>query len=75
MNHQPPITPEGPALGGVNHGGSQWNREAILSHDAHGAVLRRFGRYPHRNVQLGRESTPEEMEIGIVIGIVTDSYG
>eukprot|EP00434_Breviolum_minutum_P016843 symbB.v1.2.014859.t2/scaffold1095.1/size138309/7 len=34
--------------------------QAILSHDAHGAVLRRFGRYPHRNLLLGRESTAEE---------------
>ena len=33
--------------------------EAILSHDAHAAVLRRFGRYPHRNELLGRESTEE----------------
>lgn len=34
--------------------------QAILSHDAHGAVLRRFGRYPHRNLVLGRPSTPED---------------
>ena len=27
----------------------------------HAAVIRRFGRYPHRNVQLGRVSTPEEI--------------
>ncbi len=26
----------------------------------HAAVVRRFGRYPHRNAILGRESTPEE---------------
>ena len=28
----------------------------------HTAVVRRFGRYPHRNKVLGRESTPEEVE-------------
>src|SRR5687767_12119060 len=28
----------------------------------HREVIRRFGRFPHRNVMLGRESTPEEIE-------------
>lgn len=28
----------------------------------HKAVIERFGRYPHRNAILGRESTPEEIE-------------
>jgi uncharacterized protein (DUF924 family) len=28
----------------------------------HKAVIDRFGRYPHRNVLLGRQSTPEEVE-------------
>jgi uncharacterized protein (DUF924 family) len=28
----------------------------------HAEVIRRFGRYPHRNAILGRESTPEELE-------------
>lgn len=27
----------------------------------HTAILRRFGRYPHRNAVLGRASTPEEL--------------
>jgi len=27
----------------------------------HQAIIERFGRYPHRNVILGRESTPEEL--------------
>jgi uncharacterized protein (DUF924 family) len=27
----------------------------------HLAILERFGRYPHRNAQLGRTSTPEEL--------------
>lgn len=28
----------------------------------HKAIIDRFGRYPHRNAVLGRESTPEELE-------------
>lgn len=28
----------------------------------HAAIIQRFGRYPHRNSILGRESTPEEIE-------------
>jgi len=28
----------------------------------HKAVVDQFGRYPHRNEPLGRESTPEELE-------------
>jgi uncharacterized protein (DUF924 family) len=29
--------------------------------EKHAAIVRRFGRYPHRNAILGRESTPEEI--------------
>ena len=29
--------------------------------EKHAAVVRRFGRYPHRNAMLGRASTPEEV--------------
>ena len=29
--------------------------------EKHAAVIRRFGRYPHRNALLGRSSTPEEI--------------
>ena len=29
--------------------------------ERHAAVIRRFGRFPHRNAILGRESTPEEL--------------
>ncbi len=29
--------------------------------ERHAAVIARFGRYPHRNALLGRESTPEEL--------------
>lgn len=28
----------------------------------HKAIIERFGRYPHRNAVLGRESTPDEIE-------------
>jgi uncharacterized protein (DUF924 family) len=28
----------------------------------HREVIRRFGRFPHRNAILGRPSTPEELE-------------
>ncbi|OGA65519.1 MAG: hypothetical protein A3G83_04505 [Betaproteobacteria bacterium RIFCSPLOWO2_12_FULL_68_20] len=30
--------------------------------EAHLAIIRRFGRFPHRNTALGRESTAEEIE-------------
>ena len=30
--------------------------------DRHKAIVDRFGRFPHRNAILGRESTPEEIE-------------
>lgn len=33
-------------------------RYAIAHHD----IIRRFGRFPHRNAALGRRSTPEEIE-------------
>jgi len=28
----------------------------------HHEIIARFGRFPHRNAVLGRESTPEEIE-------------
>ncbi len=31
---------------------------AVMHHD----IVDRFGRFPHRNAILGRESTPEEVE-------------
>ena len=34
------------------------NHESELRHKA---IIDRFGRYPHRNAVLGRESTPEEL--------------
>jgi len=30
--------------------------------ERHRAIIRRFGRFPHRNAVLGRRSTPEEIE-------------
>ncbi len=30
--------------------------------EAHLVIIRRFGRFPHRNAALGRSSTPEEVE-------------
>jgi uncharacterized protein (DUF924 family) len=37
------------------------NEEALRYEVAHREVIERFGRYPARNVALGRESTPEEL--------------
>ena len=37
---------------------AQWAEYA----DKHRAIIARFGRFPHRNAILGRESTPEELE-------------
>ena len=28
----------------------------------HADIIRRFGRFPHRNAILGRQSTPDEIE-------------
>ena len=36
--------------------------------ERHAAVIRRFGRYPHRNAILGRESTAEEIEYLATVG-------
>lgn len=38
--------------------GLEKNHESGLRHRA---IIERFGRYPHRNAILGRESTPEEL--------------
>jgi uncharacterized protein (DUF924 family) len=35
--------------------------EALLYIRGHLAIIRRFGRFPHRNAILGRPSTPEEL--------------
>jgi|SRR5690606_19892887 len=39
--------------------GLEFNLDFELKHKA---IIERFGRYPHRNAILGRESTPEETE-------------
>lgn len=38
--------------------GSDWARWARMHRD----IIRRFGRFPHRNTALGRETTDEEQE-------------
>lgn len=38
--------------------GSEWAKWAGLHRD----IIARFGRFPHRNAELGRISTPEETE-------------
>ena len=30
--------------------------------ERHRVIVERFGRFPHRNAVLGRDSTPEELE-------------
>ena len=40
----------------------------------HNAIIEKFGRYPHRNAVLGRESTPEEEEYLKTLKI-EDRYG
>jgi uncharacterized protein (DUF924 family) len=37
-------------------------QRSLKSEQEHYAIIKRFGRYPHRNQLLGRESTPEELE-------------
>src|SRR5258706_140418 len=35
--------------------------DLVVWAERHAAVIRRFGRFPHRNAILGRASTPEEV--------------
>ncbi len=37
-----------------------WAPDAQRYADEHCEIVRRFGRFPHRNAALGRETTPEE---------------
>ncbi len=39
-----------------------WRAQAVKSAHAHRDVIRDYGRFPHRNAALGRESTPAERE-------------
>lgn len=41
------------------HGGAQYQLDFAIRHLR---IVERFGRFPHRNEMLGRESTPEELE-------------
>ncbi len=36
------------------------NADLLKWADLHADIIRRFGRFPHRNTMLGRETTPEE---------------
>jgi uncharacterized protein (DUF924 family) len=36
-------------------------RDPLIWAEKHAVIIRRFGRYPHRNAILGRPSTPEEI--------------
>ena len=40
--------------------GESGDRAPLEWAEKHAAVIRRFGRYPHRNAILGRASTAEE---------------
>jgi uncharacterized protein (DUF924 family) len=35
--------------------------DPLIWAEKHAAIIRRFGRYPHRNAVLGRESTTQEI--------------
>ena len=45
----------------------------------HQEIITRFGRYPHRNTILGRQSTPEELdflsEAGVYVLVLNPLYG
>ncbi len=37
------------------------NEDTLRFEQRHQAIIERFGRYPHRNALLGRQSTPEQL--------------
>ena len=45
-----------------NQGIGKFTQYLVGYAQKHYAPVQRFGRYPHRNKHLGRESTPEELE-------------
>jgi uncharacterized protein (DUF924 family) len=47
------------AVGLFGQPGLEFNHDFELRHKA---IIERFGRYPHRNAVLGRQSTPQELE-------------
>ena len=40
----------------------EWMRNALDFATRHRDIIRKFGRFPHRNAMIGRESTPDETE-------------
>jgi uncharacterized protein (DUF924 family) len=42
--------------------GKRGAREVVRYAERHRDIVQRFGRFPHRNAMLGRETTPEEAE-------------
>jgi uncharacterized protein (DUF924 family) len=50
------------ALNGVPEAMRQGPRIGMDYAYKHWDIVRKFGRFPHRNVMMGRESTPEEIE-------------
>ena len=40
---------------------ASWYADSVASAERHRDVIRRFGRYPHRNAALGRVSSPDEL--------------
>ncbi len=61
--------------GVVDRAGSEWKpsaRGSLVYARRHMEIIERFGRFPHRNVALGRESTIEERDYLIDGG---DSFG
>lgn len=49
-------------VGDLVEGGDQFNKDNYDSAIKHRDIIARFGRFPHRNEVLGRESTAEELE-------------
>lgn len=45
----------------IDLNGALANEEVLKFAEAHKRIIDRFGRFPHRNAVLGRESTPEEV--------------
>jgi uncharacterized protein (DUF924 family) len=50
------------AAAGASADDADYLRVAADFADKHAAIVERFGRFPHRNAALARESTPEEVE-------------
>jgi hypothetical protein len=57
-----PYLPKGGVSARVNVAPSKYLEYARSSWDTHADTIKKFGRYPHRNACLGRESSQEEKE-------------